>query len=244
MSVQMKSYYKESCKSESEDGLKNILVGQDDPAENNKQGIDNDIVAVTIGTDLHDPAMFYVPKHLICSYSFFFKLVCSRPMTSWVQHRVEFPEEDPAIFSIFVKWLYTRTIEIPDSVNNMIEYIISIYTLADRLRATALKNSLIDLLVVIYSEEANVLDISDIALIYANTFTGSGLRRWAVDEYPRLRENIQHASWENYGKQCPEFFFDLAKASFNEQAPMPNPASDPRRYHDHDGVTHAGCCNY
>ena len=240
----MKSYYEENCKSESEDGLKDILVSQDDPAENNKQEIDNDVVTVTVGTVLHDPAMFYVPKHLICSYSFFFKLVCSRPTASWVQHRVEFPEEDPAIFSIFVKWLYTRTIEIPDSVNNMIEYIISIYTLADRLRATALKNSLIDLLVVIYSEEINVLDISDIALIYANTFTGSGLRRWAVDEYPRLPENIRHASWENYGKQCPEFFFDLAKASFNEQAPMANPASDPRRYHDHDGVTHAGCCNY
>src|ERR1700679_2418789 len=100
MRVQMKSYYEESRKSESEDGLKNVLVSQDDLAENDKQEIDNDVVTVTVGTVLHDPAMFYVPKHLICSYSFFFKLVCSRPATSWVQHRVEFPEEDPAIFSI------------------------------------------------------------------------------------------------------------------------------------------------
>ncbi|OCL04503.1 hypothetical protein AOQ84DRAFT_391505 [Glonium stellatum] len=246
MSIQDTSYYGDSSKSESGYSSTNSSFSQDHTMESYQYGqeIDDDVVVVTVGTALHNCATLCVSKHLICSYSFFFKLVCSSPMPPSIPCQVELPDEDSAIFLIFVKWLYTRNIEIPDPLSSILEYIIPIYTLADRLRATALKNSLIDLLVVIYSEEASMLDISDVVLIYANTSTGSGLRRWAVDEYPRLPENIQHASWDNYGKQCPEFFFDLAKASFNNQTLLLNPASDPTRYHDHDGVTHAGCCNY
>ncbi|OJD38061.1 btb poz domain containing protein [Diplodia corticola] len=57
--------------------------------------------------DEESPCLFLVHRKLICAFSPFFNAACRGP---WKEHRegiVTLPEEDPATFELYVKWLYT-----------------------------------------------------------------------------------------------------------------------------------------
>lgn len=132
---------------------------------------------------------FYVYRDLLSFYSGYFKAALNGSFAEANTGIIRLATEEPAVFTGFVKWLYThkhRADKITDA--NDTEYYMSIVKLwifADRRDVPLLMNEMVDLFQ--QSMVASwILPSGTIKEIYNNTTQESALRRMVVDMHASL----------------------------------------------------------
>ncbi|EXJ86420.1 hypothetical protein A1O3_03371 [Capronia epimyces CBS 606.96] len=90
-----------------------------------------DVIKVIVGRD--EKATWVLHEALFTAASAFAKAALSHPFAEHEQRTITLPEEDPAVFAIFVKYLYVQVVRPPS-----MDTTLALYVLADRLQATAL----------------------------------------------------------------------------------------------------------
>jgi hypothetical protein len=204
-----------------------------------------------------------VPKDRLCQVSEFFAAACSDRWASGRDGVIKFEEEDPKIFGLFLAWVFDGSIEnsedyIPleytdneskkECLKNIQSQLVKCFLLGQQLLSPDFKNAAIDLI------NANCklgLQISCAVLrIYANTATGSPLRRLVVDTTiakassfrPRLAptESYEtHKYFEEYWLESLNSFRYHAKRGIRVKACYDR---DRCEYHEHPGKPDGYSC--
>lgn len=103
-------------------------------------------VKVVVGAD---KMTFHVPKNLLCARSTFFNAACSEKWSEGPTTLIGLPDDDPALFSIYLQLLYTDRLvtEGDDAVEaggTQWITLMKAYVLADKLGDTKAANAVLD----------------------------------------------------------------------------------------------------
>lgn len=166
---------------------------------------------------------------------------------------VTLKEDDPAIFEIYLQWLYTGKILVSTQNRGGPEYLAwdmlaKAYFLGDRFRDGNFVDAIMDTIIAESNTVVNQCKYYPIghvtAMVYENTVENSPLRRLIIDQH------VHHgaADWisesANYDMNK-EFLVDLVKALFdNRPKPLfeaPDQGINTCSYHAHE-TTGKPCC--
>jgi hypothetical protein len=85
-----------------------------------------------------------VPKALLSYFSPFLRAACERDFKEKEEHKIHLPEDEPAIFSLFVEWIYYNNYslnpELVASNINSANLDAKAWVLGDKLLCTSFKN--------------------------------------------------------------------------------------------------------
>jgi len=130
---------------------------------------------------------FRIHKELLCSrVPYFEKMFRDGGFIESVDQTASFPEDDPAIFSLFLEWLYTKNLA-PINVANSTETsgplvdLMRLYQFADKLCLLELADYAITILVSNYDHHHLPPSQFAMKLAYEITGAGSGLRAFMVN---------------------------------------------------------------
>jgi hypothetical protein len=134
------------------------------------------MVSINVSKD-KDAKTFLVHKEFICYYSLFFDAAFNGQFQEGATLKLDLPGVLPAVFDIFVNWLYTQTIAADTQPESHMSWLIELWILADRLLAPKLQNQVL----VAYDKLRVALwcrPVIHFVLVYENTVQGSPLRRY------------------------------------------------------------------
>ncbi|KAF2256253.1 hypothetical protein BU26DRAFT_17616 [Trematosphaeria pertusa] len=177
---------------------------------------------------------------------------------------VELEDIVPAVFNLFIDWLYSQKISIPDEVNINVgekaidciqgnEYhmlAIMLYALANRFLVRDLTRSMNRLLVADYAVKATRPSLDIIIFAFGNLRSSDTILDLLVDFHccawhPWLRDYEEEAKLE---KELPHDFLLRvmhAHACSNEAARLQTPGDlVPCDYHEHDTLAEWKACEY
>jgi BTB/POZ domain len=120
---------------------------------------------------------FVVHKTFICHYSLFFNAAFKEGESQ----SLDLEDADPAMFSIFVQWIYSQGIDQkpkPPSVTLLIK----LWVFAELALVPKLQNQALNLISG-YSLDPSKYTIDDLCYIYDNTAKGSSLCRFFASNY-------------------------------------------------------------
>jgi len=187
-----------------------------------------EVIEIIIGSS---KTKFIAIKQVICARSKFVETACSERWESGRTGTITLEDQDPAIFSIWMSWLWFGSIDNAASLIDLNptdksqkeqpqldqwEQLAECYVLGDFLQAPEFCNAIMDSMLKnaeYYSREFRKLsgtDRQDIEYIWTNTVAGSPLRRLVLDNAADFQANMDNLkdSPPSYGLQ--QYFFDLA----------------------------------
>lgn len=100
---------------------------------------------------------------------------------------MDLPEEDEALFDLFVQWLYHRQYEIPpspkDKAKNGGRYMqtMKLYVFADKYDISSLRSLIVEKMFAV--DKKGVLTLDAVAYLYENTSPNASMRRLLADWY-------------------------------------------------------------
>ena len=191
---------------------------------------------MNVGKDKHQKS-FYVQETLLRQHSLFFKKALSRDWKEKVERVVNLPEDESAVFAIYIEFLYSGNLAVmPDGLDPIdaarLEQLrlCKVYVLAEKLQDMETRNRAIQGL--LYSSKQvrpgnrTICPGTDaVKIIYNGTLPGSMARKLLVDYYTYRGTGswvINHGGWPE------DFLIDLATNLMDKRA-MPD---DPTRYGD------------
>ncbi|KAJ9133521.1 Kelch repeat and BTB domain-containing protein 7 [Pleurostoma richardsiae] len=126
-------------------------------------------------------------ENLLSATSDFFRSAFNGGFRETVEDTIALPEDDPAAFELFVRWLYGRSIvpgsgaallPPPDKGGTVtIQEYLRLYVLACKFLVEDLENSVVDIAHAYYNAGTRRPDIRDVQYVYDNTPPRSGMRR-------------------------------------------------------------------
>jgi len=193
---------------------------------------------VLVGSD-PDQQMFTVPHALLVSRSKFFNMVRSGRWTTLTQSSlkpVDLSEEDPDIFAAYLYCVYhdeVTPVARDEGGVQRYDYLIELYTLADRLMDFTTADLVIDKIISSVHEMMLLPGLEDIKLVYDTTIEGSPLRRLFVDycvfsEAGRL-SGPKHEYPHEYLEEVVEMFMAFKGLIKDVYRPDPDDTSDYHR---------------
>lgn len=144
------------------------------------------IVTVLVGPD---EKSYSLHKGLLCKHSSYFRAALTGSFVEATTQTVRLDEEDPAIFDLFVTWLYTQCIIPNDMSSKDVDWQILAeqYVFAERRSSPSFKNAIIDTLAVKALDTKQFLpQYGTIKWIWDNTGDGASLRRFMVDYFAHV----------------------------------------------------------
>lgn len=130
-------------------------------------------------------------KGLLCKYSDYFRAALTGSFAEAATQTVRLDEEDPAIFDLFVTWLYTQRIIPEDMTSKDVDWKILAeqYVFADRRSSPSFKNAIIDALATKALDKEQFLpQYGTIKWIWDNTADKASLRRFMVDYFAHVAD--------------------------------------------------------
>lgn len=145
---------------------------------------------------------------LVCHLSSFFKAALSRGFKEAEEKRVTLKEDDPAVFQVFVVWLYTGEIKQLKTWGDLLQLA---WILGDKLGAPAFQNCA--MIKLITPSGAFPWHPQIVEHVYNNTTEGSLLRAASVDSIFLYRGEIKDrdAEWMALLSRGGDFVVDLMK---------------------------------
>ena len=135
-------------------------------------------------------------KKVICGHSPFFSAALNGHFAEGIQQKVELPEDDNAIFTLFVLWIYTKYFE-----NDSLPDLLKAYVLGDKLGAVNFRSSVIDKIHNMHTNASKCRFTLEQALwVSENTLPDSSLRSLTIDTISLgiLNKSLQRSKedWE------------------------------------------------
>ena len=159
--------------------------------------------------------VFYVHKTMLERHSDFFVKALQKEWVEGSDKCVKLPEDDPALFKLFVAFVYTGKIYFqhqpesqPEDTCEEWHICARAWVLGDKYQATSFKDAIVDALLEKIEAEDKV-PIGMHRVIYANTATASPMRKILVDiavyewHDGRVEDLTRSEAWN-------DFFTDLA----------------------------------
>ena len=116
-----------------------------------------------------------LPKNLIIHHSTFFAAALNGSFLESSLNSIKLIEDDPAVFELFVQWLYLGKI---DTEPEELEAYLMAWVLGDKLGCSKFKDYVI--IRIIEYHNNNYLNASSVEYAYNNTPSTSELRQWAL----------------------------------------------------------------
>lgn len=170
---------------------------------------------------------FYVQETLLSQHSLFFKKAFSRDWKEKAERIVNLPEDESAVFAVYVEFLYCgnlavvpEVLDLNDTAQSEQHMLCKLYVLAEKLQDMDTRNRAIQGL--LYSAKqvrpgnsTICPSIDSIKIIYDGTLHGSMARKLLVDYYTYRGTG----SWIINHKDLPEdFLVDLATNLMDKRA--------------------------
>ncbi|KAI9699791.1 MAG: vesicle coat component [Candelina mexicana] len=133
-------------------------------------------------------------RDLLCARSKYFKAALGGDFKEAQDKAISYPDEDPAVFGLFISWLYCGTLQVPMDKCTLTHYF-KLYVLADKFSIEALKNLTIDAIREHYRLSGCYAGASRIEYIYSNTASRDPMRKFLVDSL---------ASWYATEQESPD----------------------------------------
>lgn len=167
----------------------------------------NDTISVVVGSEERS---FVVHKDVVCASSKFFKAACSTRWKEGQEKVVRLPTVKPAVFEMYMDWLYFGKIVNSASyaTPSLLDPFIHLSLLGDMVDDKNLRNKAMDALQAKAYEEKVSPCPRQIHHIWENTSERSMLRKWALD-IVFLRRG-PNGFEENVAKYPPEFLQQIA----------------------------------
>ena len=216
-----------------------------------------DLVEIIVGST---KTRFLAHTAAICAKSDFFKAACNERWESGRTRTVTLEDYDVGHFTIFMCWLVTGELnkassyvevesndetKMKTSLEKQWKQLAACRILGDFLQASDFKNSVMDSLQKnqrIYDENCSMIGGSgfdDILLVWANTVTGSPLRRILLDKFAGFSKLLLSPSNLKPCQALVDFYYDLASLMIKNrktQSWQPNPWNqNPCIYYEHPG---------
>jgi hypothetical protein len=170
---------------------------------------------------------FYVQETLLRQHSLFFKKALYRDWKEKVERVVNLPEDESAVFSVYVEFLYSGNLAVvPEGLDPIdaarLEQLrlCKLYVLAEKLQGMGTRNRAIQGL--LYSAKqirpgnrAICPSMDAVKIIYSGTLPGSMARKLLVDYYTYRGTGswvINHKGWPD------DFLIDLATNLMDKRA--------------------------
>jgi len=180
-------------------------------------------------------------EDLVASHFPFFKTATSRRWRKSSDRVIRMPEDEPHVFEVYLKWLYSGLIfsksDEGETQNHPItdEYILlyKCYILGEKLQDVGFKDTIMDSINELTWAKKGIIT-STIRFVYDNTPASSPVRRFLVDVFTYSGEMV----WIGKGKDShEEFLFDVSASLLrlkHRQLPDIAPyVSSSCNYHDH-----------
>jgi hypothetical protein len=140
-------------------------------------------------------SMWSLPKNLISHYSPFFQAACSWDFQETRNERIELPEDDPALFALFVEWMYYGSYEF-SSLSLHPSTDAKCWVLGDKLLCSEFKNYALSRL---YGQHvatsfSRAVPYNDVQYAWDNTAPAAKLRQFYVDFVIQYFENPSRLS--------------------------------------------------
>lgn len=205
-----------------------------------------DLITILVGDK---ETKFQVHENVITHWSGFFRKACSSDFREAAEKLVRLPEMDVDSFASYVHWAYTGIVRVKDDevvdltrdatqTGCLKIQLIKLYTAADVLIDTQLRNATIGRLVENCRCSNTIPGISHVNAAYESTAEGSKLRQFLADSY------MDFAKAEFFkkegGKLPKEFLVDLLERKMSQTKPTAVSASlaviyhEDGKYHEHD----------
>lgn len=185
---------------------------------------------------------FYVHINLLCDASSFFKAAFTSQFREGSEKKMDLPEEDEALFDLFVQWLYHRQYEIPpspkDKAKNGGRYMqtMKLYVFADKYDISSLRSLIVEKMFAV--DKKGVLTLDAVAYLYENTSPNASMRRLLADWYACSYPSPWYQSdpIRKWFREHPEIMMDVmlgfAKAISRQHVEYPFKGDMPEEYKD------------
>lgn len=122
-----------------------------------------------------------LPKNLIIHHSPFFAAALNGSFLESSLNSIKLIEDDPAIFELFVQWLFLGKIDNDPEELDYCETCLMAWVLGDKLGCLKFKDYF--MICIIEYHEGRYLDASSIRYAYTNAPSTSKLRQWALMQF-------------------------------------------------------------
>jgi hypothetical protein len=194
--------------------------------------ITGDVVTVLVG---EYERKFIVHEEPLRAHSRFFDAAMSGVWLESSERIIRLPMEGPKLFSVYVQWIYTSRVALPDHWG--LNRLAHLYIMASRLQDGNLQDAAIDCMIRLVEEDGTCSPLEDaVGPIYDHTATGDLARKFLVDCWVKFGwTDWVHEADENVDAQ---FYCDLARALFLFQGKASLPSllefdGSTCKYHQH-----------
>ncbi len=147
----------------------------------------------------------------------FFKAAFTSDFRESSERTMTLPEDDEAIFELFVNWLYRQRYDIPSSPKDPKRYSepIRLFVLADKYDVRSLKNLIVSQLFLAFKAGAETPELNAISYAYKHTSQNSIIRKLLIDLLTSIDDPgwFQEESTQTWLRDEPDISVDMI-ASF------------------------------
>lgn len=185
---------------------------------------------------------FTVPECLLTETSDFFKAACRDG--AWIEstsRTINLPDVDPDVFNAYLLWVHRKALPTApsDDAFELVEDLVRLWLLADRLADFRLRNAVIDAILVElndFTTSLNVFPPELAARVWSATTPGRSIRRLIVDYYAKhVGATIVKGEVAEYH---PDFTKDLLVKAIevvkNDEENICPSKRDSRFYHEYE----------
>lgn len=183
---------------------------------------------------------------MICSESEFFRAALNGPWTESQTRQVELSEENPAVFGLFVHWLYSGKVAVNTDERKAADLLFEAYKLGDKLRALRFMNYTIDICATSSMKPTDdfVATLSP-EYVYKHTPSESKFRRlyrdlWICEStWDELQASVQNVGSKNEHQFAIDMMLELFYAREDRSDNPPYLKINNKfckRYHEHKGL--------
>ncbi|KAH6637781.1 hypothetical protein C7974DRAFT_450829 [Boeremia exigua] len=152
--------------------------------------VESPSIRVLVGSD-EPPTPFFVHEALITQRSVFFAKAIGGDWKESAERSVPLPDDEPAVFSLYLMCLYTKTLPVQtpelETAEQQHQYrlLCKLYVLAEKLIDSTTKDTIFAALSA-HAQEINFVFLPDsdaVQIIYEGTPENDAARRWLVNLY-------------------------------------------------------------
>lgn len=143
------------------------------------------VIQVNVGQEIDSAESFTIHKELVCYYSPFFRAALGG---SWAEAEtgiVNLPTDIPDVFETFQAWLYTQTLELDETQESDVTFLMELQAFGDKMAVPEFQNAAMDALRLakLNSKPLTLFKLSEIEFAYQHTRADSPLRKLITDMY-------------------------------------------------------------